>query len=900
LFYAARYDTLRVLVPGLIRDAEARGDSAALARLTFQRGRTEITLGHQALASRELDRSLRLCEAARDTTLLLRALNFKGFILRDQGHYDEAMALFERERVLGKRARDPSGEGNAVFNLANKDMKRGDLNAAKAGDFRALELFRRTGDPYQVAIGMNALGNMYRMLANADSSRFYLHETLRIGREHNYPFHQLWALNNVAVLERDVGNYETAVECFRGALAIGRRIGFDRGIALSAMNLAGNLGYLGRSDEAFALLDESLAVCRRAGFKDLEEASAVSAGELNLEAGRDREAAAYFRGLLGKDLVFWTEKRAAAASGLAVALSDMDSVTQALEVLAPYVSPRADVTNRVSQPYFELNYVDLLRRAHRYDEALERLTKLREELDREGRTDQGVRVRLMESDCRRELGDAAGAAQAFSSALDSLEVARAEVGRADFREAYGVHLMSEVIDGSRVLLEYPPDATWPDRVHKFYDSLQRFKTRALLDRIKDPRGREAIEGAIAHPTTFSNLQKNVLRRDELLLDVVAGADRSYMFAVTTDSCRLVPLPGWRSPLSRQAYLYSELLSQPQNDATNARITTPQRTLGDAVLGPVSDLIANARRVIIVPDGFFAAIPFGTLTPGGRKMLLESREIIDVPSTSVLEWARQDTVGAGHVAASMLAVEGGSTAGLPGAHREVQALRERYAHVDIITAKPGVIDTLVAEARPNRILHVAAHARVSDESPWQSGFQLDPGTTELSARAANDSMPRGETVLRAWEIARAHLPYDMAVLAGCETGAGRKTEGEGVLGLTSAFLSAGVPVVVSSRWAVDDKVTAELMGHFYDGLARGKNVAEALRDAQLVVRSHRRTQHPFYWAGFSVVGDGSRVISPQKLAGGSGFRQRLLIGLVVLLAYAGWRAYRRRAASATAS
>jgi hypothetical protein len=102
---------------------------------------------------------------------------------------------------------------------------------------------------------------------------------------------------------------------------------------------------------------------------------------------------------------------------------------------------------------------------------------------------------------------------------------------------------------------------------------------------------------------------------------------------------------------------------------------------------------------------------------------------------------------------------------------------------------------------------------------------------------------------------------MAVLAGCETAAGRATNGEGVLGLTSAFLSAGVPVVVSSRWAVDDKVTATLMGHFYDGLARGETVASALRAAQLAVRANRRTSHPFYWAGFAVVGDGSRVLPP---------------------------------------
>jgi hypothetical protein len=115
----------------------------------------------------------------------------------------------------------------------------------------------------------------------------------------------------------------------------------------------------------------------------------------------------------------------------------------------------------------------------------------------------------------------------------------------------------------------------------------------------------------------------------------------------------------------------------------------------------------------------------------------------------------------------------------------------------------------------------------------------------------------------------------------------------VLGLTSAFLSAGVPVVVSSRWAVDDKVTADLMGYFYDGLARGANVATALRDAQAAVRRNPGTRHPFYWAGFSVVGDGTRVIAPVRLAGRFNHWGLIYRFVFVLLGALAWRIYRRR-------
>ena len=244
-----------------------------------------------------------------------------------------------------------------------------------------------------------------------------------------------------------------------------------------------------------------------------------------------------------------------------------------------------------------------------------------------------------------------------------------------------------------------------------------------------------------------------------------------------------------------------------------------------------------------------------------------------------------------MSSSLIAIDGGPAAGLAGAQREVKALRSRYQDVDIVTAAPGVLDTLTRRARPGSILHIAAHARVSDDSPWQSGFLLDAA----SSGAENNVAPRGETVLRAWEIARAHLRCELAVLAGCETAAGRATTGEGVLGLTSAFLSAGVPVVVSSRWAVDDRVTADLMSHFYDGLASGRTVAAALRGAQLAVRANHRTSHPFYWAGFAVVGDGERVLSPRRAPHGTEPWLLAAAGALLVTGVAAWAARRKRPA-----
>ncbi|MGH9762471.1 MAG: CHAT domain-containing protein, partial [Blastocatellia bacterium] len=93
------------------------------------------------------------------------------------------------------------------------------------------------------------------------------------------------------------------------------------------------------------------------------------------------------------------------------------------------------------------------------------------------------------------------------------------------------------------------------------------------------------------------------------------------------------------------------------------------------------------------------------------------------------------------------------------------------------------------------------------------------------------------------------------LSACQTALGESTEGEGLVGLTRGFMYAGASRVVASLWEVDDRATEELMKHFYEGLLiRHLSPAEALREAQIAIRSQERWRSPYYWAGFVLQGD----------------------------------------------
>lgn len=110
-------------------------------------------------------------------------------------------------------------------------------------------------------------------------------------------------------------------------------------------------------------------------------------------------------------------------------------------------------------------------------------------------------------------------------------------------------------------------------------------------------------------------------------------------------------------------------------------------------------------------------------------------------------------------------------------------------------------------------------------------------------------------LRLSEIYNMDLPVELVVLSGCRTGLGKEIPGEGLRSVTQGFMYAGASRVVFSLWAVDDRVTAELMVRFYRKmLINGLTPAEALRDAQIEMWKDSRWKSPYFWAPFVLQGE----------------------------------------------
>jgi CHAT domain-containing protein len=144
------------------------------------------------------------------------------------------------------------------------------------------------------------------------------------------------------------------------------------------------------------------------------------------------------------------------------------------------------------------------------------------------------------------------------------------------------------------------------------------------------------------------------------------------------------------------------------------------------------------------------------------------------------------------------------------------------------------------------IHLATHGVLDNRNPLYSHLLL----TKTDGDVENDGS------LEAREIMNMRLNADLAVLSACETGNGRISPGEGVIGMSWAFFVAGTRSMVVSQWRVNSASTSQLMKTFYQSLAEPPNhgnKSQALRRASVRLLKDPRYRHPFYWAGFVLVG-----------------------------------------------
>lgn len=186
--------------------------------------------------------------------------------------------------------------------------------------------------------------------------------------------------------------------------------------------------------------------------------------------------------------------------------------------------------------------------------------------------------------------------------------------------------------------------------------------------------------------------------------------------------------------------------------------------------------------------------------------------------------------------------------LPGARFELLML-EDYFSGNFYFDSAATEANLKAEIQANRytVLHLAMHGWVDNNRPEYSSLIL-----------ANNEGGQEDNMLHAYELPLLDIHSDLIVLSACETGFGRLERGEGVTSIGRGFMYAGAGSLVMTLWSINDQASAILMTYFYQHLSQNLPKHQALRLAKLdyIERADSISAHPFFWAGFVLVGDES--------------------------------------------
>jgi len=246
-----------------------------------------------------------------------------------------------------------------------------------------------------------------------------------------------------------------------------------------------------------------------------------------------------------------------------------------------------------------------------------------------------------------------------------------------------------------------------------------------------------------------------------------------------------------------------------------------------IWAPLTQVVGDSARVLVVPHAQLGSLPFAALGDGSH-VLGERHEIALVPSArAALRGLQRPPVAAKQALAL------GESSRLPHAADEARQVAGLFDVGCSLVGEQATVQQLQAHAAQADVLHLACHAQFRSDNPRFSALHLHDGAFTVDQAEALG--------LKACTV----------VLSACETGLAEQDTGDEMVGLVRAFLVAGASRVLASLWPVDDRITADFMARFYGRLRAGEPPAKALRNAQLATRAEH--PHPYMWAAFALYG-----------------------------------------------
>jgi CHAT domain-containing protein len=809
--------------------------------------------------------------------------------------FDKALRCYQLQQAIAEKIGYQSGIAGALVGMAALKERQDDSEQALPLWRRALALYETAGNELGEGLALTNLGHSYHELGNYRKAFEYANKSVRLNEKLNHPRGMADSLTEMAHVYYLQNNFQQALAYYEKASLIYQELEDKIQIAILRYEIVKQHEGLGDHDRAVEIYQDILK--QTEGHGDQAGVSLIlgSIGRNYARQGRYVEAREYYQKslqaaeasnfpqaiieiLIPMSEVYLAEGKYAEAGPLA---------EQAVSLSRQTANPLPLYIALTSVGYCQLglNHPEEARRA--FAEAISIIEQLRLQTaggaeDRQRQFETGLNtyhgmlgLLVNQKQTREALVFAERAkARALLDTLDQGQVSVQKSMTADQQEQE-LRLKSELTQLNRRLSRATqsdkPDAKVvgeiKSRLEKTRLDFEAFQTSLYATRpeLKVRRG----EAPIIKAEELTNLLPDA---SNVLLEYAVTDDKTYLFAITKAPAkaeaevRVYTLPIKREELATQTEAFRRRLAN-----RDLGFRDVARRLYDMLLKPAQAQLSGKTNLVISPDDKLWDLPFQALLDGDNRYVLEKTAVSYAPSLTVLremakarrrdasnhpESSRGNLLAFGNpalgkeaAARTTIALRDEKLDPLPEAEAEVKGLGRLYgaARSKIYFGAEAREDRAKNEAGDFKVLHFATHGVLNNAAPMYSYLALAPGDKDEDG------------FLEAWELMRMDLRADLVVLSACETARGRFGAGEGMIGLSWAMFVAGAPAIVVSQWKVESAGARELMLSFHQHLTTPPKAritkAEALRQAALKLMKNPGVSHPFYWAGFVLVGDG---------------------------------------------
>ena len=828
------------------------GDKAGEAACYRNLGAVFQSLREYIKATECLEKALVIVKEIDDKDNEAACYTILGTVFQPLGEYDKAQEFLEKALVIVKEIGDKEGEAFCYGNIANMFIGRDECIKATEYLEKALVIVKEIGHKEGEAFCYGNLAVVFEQRGEFVKATEYQEKELAISMEIGDRVKEAGCYTSLGTTFHCLGEHVKAKEYLEKAVAIFMKIGDRIGVARSSSRLANVWTSLRNYRKAKEYLDQALATSTKIGDR-LEEARCygclgtlfhelgdnVKAKEYHekslamaLEIGERRLAALNYRGLGSTFLALG--KHAMAEECFEKALSVSENTVTHLAVEYDCYGGLAVSKMSQKRPLEALSYV--LRSLVTY----EKMRRVNVESDQ---------IKISLADCHVSPYQFLSRISYFCGNPE-FSLYATELGRARSL----ADLMATQYSGQRHPSANPQSWIGIKNVMKkqsnctlLYISYNYAQEVFLW--ILEGSGAIYLRDITVDEKSLHNRLVKVARNLDEYFAIMAESFRSFglLPAEVCEDRSLNDIESERGSCQEENLEPSRQGKPGITDDPKPSLTL----LYEMLINPVSDLLKEPE-IIIVPDRGLYRVPFPALLNDRGKYLSETFRIRVVPSLTTLGLIQNSP--ADHHSQTGALVVGDPDVGvviyrgkvnekflpLPGARKEAEMIG-RMLGVKPLIGQHATKKALLERIHSVGLIHIAAHGNA------------ERGEIALAPPGSITGTPHEDDyLLKMSDISKIQVRAKLVVLSCCHSGRGQ-IRAEGVVGIARAFLGSGARSVLVALWAVEDRITVQLMSRFYENLVRGESASESLHHATKWMRDNGFMEvHD--WAPFMLIGD----------------------------------------------